>query len=105
MNEPDWPVEPTAQTIAAPGLVATALSPSKLAGFGLATTLHAVPFQFSVRVCGLVAPAGVKEPTAQTLFAAFDVVTPVRLARWPGDGLGTALHAVPLKCAMAVPWA
>jgi hypothetical protein len=58
---------------------------------GLATTLHAVPFQFSVRVCGLMVPAGVKEPTAQTLFAAFDVVTPVRLARWPGDGLGTAL--------------
>jgi len=43
------------------------------------------------------------------LVAALDVVMPVRLAVWPGDGLGTALHEVPLKCAMAVtglpePW-
>jgi hypothetical protein len=58
LNDPDWPVAPTAQTIAAPGLVATPLSASELAGPGLATMLHAVPFQFSVRVCASVLPAG-----------------------------------------------
>src|ERR1017187_5500342 len=75
LNEPDVPLAPTAQTIAAPGLVATELSASEPA-LGLATVVHAVPFQFSVSVCRVMVPGTVSEPTAHTSFAAFDVLTP-----------------------------
>src|SRR5580704_8066270 len=36
------------------------------------------------------------------LFDALLVVTPVRTAPVPGDGLGTMLHAVPFQCSMRV---
>jgi len=81
LNEPAGPLSPTAQTIAAPGLVATAPTPSVLAGLGLVTTLHAVPFQFSVRVCESVLQAGVKDPAAHTLFAAFGCTTTALITR------------------------
>ena len=76
LNEPAGPLSPTAQTIAAPGLVATAPTPSVLLGLGLATTFHAAPFQFRVRVCRADVPAGVSAPTAPTSLAALEVVTP-----------------------------
>src|SRR5215469_9002194 len=100
LNEPEIPLSPTAQTVAAPGVVDTEFSTLGLPASGLATVVHAVPFQFSVRVCPWVAPAGWVMPTAHTSFAALLVVTPVRLSPVPGEGLGTMLHAVPFQCSM-----
>lgn len=45
LNEPDARLAPTAQTIAAPGLVATELRASEPTS-GLATVVHAVPFRW-----------------------------------------------------------
>jgi hypothetical protein len=95
LNEPVVPLNPAAQTIAAPGIVETDVSRLGLPWFGLATVVHVVPLKFNVRVCGWVAPDGVSEPTAHRLFAALSV-TPVRPAFVPGDGLGTMLQVVPL---------
>jgi hypothetical protein len=50
---------PTAQTMLAPGLVDAESSRLGLPLSGLATVLQAVPFQFRVRVCVSVVPAGV----------------------------------------------
>jgi hypothetical protein len=52
----------------APGWVDT--EESVLSVPGLVTRVHAVPFQFRVRVCASVAPDGTYAPTAQTSFAA-----------------------------------
>jgi hypothetical protein len=50
LNEQGGPLSPTAHTIAAPELVATAPTPSVLPVLGMATTFHSVPFQFSMSV-------------------------------------------------------
>jgi hypothetical protein len=54
LNEPETPLFPAAQTIAAPGLVDTDASMLALPASGLDTVVQAVPFQFMVRVCGPV---------------------------------------------------
>ena len=102
LNEPEIPLSPTAQTVPAPGVADTEFSTLGLPASGLATVVHAVPFQLSVRVCASVVPVGWVTPTAHTSLAALDVVTLVRLSPAPGEGLGTMLHAVPFQCSMSV---
>jgi hypothetical protein len=46
------PLDPTAQTMPAPGLLDVESSTLGLPLSGLATCVHSVPFQFRVRVCG-----------------------------------------------------
>ena len=59
LNEPETPLYPTAQTVAAPGLVDTDTNRLAAPTLGLDTVVQAVPFQFKVKVCGWVAPVGV----------------------------------------------
>ena len=49
MNDPEAPRYPTAQTIAAPGVVDTDVSRLELPTSGLVTVVHAEPFQRSMR--------------------------------------------------------
>ena len=58
LNAPDVPLYPAAQT-GPPGVLDTPASTLELPTSGLDTVDHAVPFQFIVRVCGVVAPDGV----------------------------------------------
>ena len=52
MNEPETPLYPAAQTIAAPGLADTDASWLALPTLGLGTVVQVVPSQCRVRVCG-----------------------------------------------------
>ncbi len=80
---------------AAPGVADTEVSRLELPESGLATVDQAEPFQFRVRVCGVVNPDGSSWPTAHTSPAEL-AETPVRTGAVPGDGLGTMLQLVPL---------
>src|SRR5258707_13549655 len=84
---------PTAQT----SLVETAATPRRASfelALGLATTLHAVPFQCSVSVCWSVSP------TAQTSLAE-TLAAPLSSFSDPGLGLGTTLQGAACACATA----
>jgi len=60
LSEPLVPLRPTACTIEAPGVVDTDDSTVELLPwFGLATVVHAVPFQFMVSVWATDDPDGV----------------------------------------------
>src|SRR5947207_1261913 len=90
---------PTAQT----SLVETAVTPSRklvcVLGLGLATMLHCLPFQCSMKVCST--PLALKEvPTAQTSLGetAATAWSPV-LA--PVVGLFTTLHLWPFQCSIS----
>src|SRR5262249_55506301 len=62
------------------------------AGFGLGTTLQALPFQCSTSVPVIVVP------TAQTLFDARAARLTSEARVTAIDGVGTALHALPFQC-------
>ena len=59
LSTPEALLDPTAQVVAAPGVVETEFSWLTLPGCGLGTVAHDVPFQIRVRVCGCDAPGGV----------------------------------------------
>src|SRR5262249_46589378 len=86
--------EPTAQmSFGAIAAIPEREFPLDPAGFGLGTTLRALPFQFSPGVPAIVVPA------AQTLFDA-RAARPTSEARGtPIAGVGTALQALPFQCA------
>ena len=94
MNEPETPLYPAAQTIAAPGLADTDVSWLALPTSGLDTVVQVVPSQCRVRVCGPVV-----YPTAHTSEAERAVI-PVSV---PAAGLGVMVHAAPFQCAMSGP--
>jgi hypothetical protein len=77
---------------------ATPVRPGYPPGVGLGTTLHAVPFQCSVRVpppSGDVAPICL--PTAQASAGEMAVTAPIVGESGAGCAIGTTVQAVPLK--------
>src|SRR5262249_54426233 len=67
---------------------------------GLATTLHAVPFQCSASVSSAPKAPSVT-PTAQASFA--DVaITPLNWSKFPGLGVVATLQRVPFQCSATV---
>jgi hypothetical protein len=94
LNEPETPLYPSAQTIAASGLTDTDVSWLALPTLALGTVVQVVPSQCRVGVCGPVV-----YPTAHTSEAERAVI-PVSV---PAAGLGVMVHAVPFQCAMSGP--
>src|SRR5260370_12422504 len=82
-----------------------AVTPKKrlpaLAGFGLETILHRMPFQCSISVSSVTESA---DPTAQTSLAELTVIALScdGLSAGPGFGLATILHRVPFQCSISV---
>src|SRR5579863_130233 len=72
-------------------------------GEGLLTTLHCVPFQYSVSVW-LTKLLFSKLPTVQMSLAEIAVRAMRRLLTVPGEGLLTTLHCVPFQCSISECW-
>ena len=89
---------PTAYTSLGPR-AATPVNPGSAPGVGLAATLQLPPFQCSINVLPPTAEvAPMSSPTAQALVAETAVTAEIVGVFVPGCCIGTALHAVPLKC-------
>src|SRR5579875_2272814 len=85
---------PTAQALLLP-VADTPLSWASPVGLGLGTTVQAVPFQCSIRVCW--SSGKLAAPTAQALLAEVAVM-PSMESQAPTLGLGTRVQEVPFQC-------